>query len=239
MSQGAQFSDVMPRATFNGVDRTPIELNYSGITSGERQLLIPPGLIRPGQQLYLVLELEPDSPAPSLAVWLKPWFLRPQTQFRSVGYNWPGPAPNQPKMASANNSNITYATSIYQTGVEQGADGKSFGSPPDSATLAGRLDNWLQYDPLWLGAPKQEGAIPGDTVGTETVPEGVTVSTYLDDVWRIQLATERRIALWYPSHGDALAVTSEIEGEVGEIPPVFRFNYKVGVMTAIRQEGIF
>lgn len=238
MSQGAQFSDVLPKAAFNGVDRTPITLNLAGIASGERQLLIPPGQIRPGQQLYLVLEVSAIEPSENLAVWLKPWFLRPQTQFRSVGYNWPGPTANHPKMAASNNANISYATSIYATGIEQGADGKSFGAPADGATLAQRRENWLAYDPLWLGAPKQEASLPGDSVGSATVPEGVTVSTLLDDVWRIQLTHARRIVIWYPSHGDALAITSELEGQLEE-PPEFIFNYKVGVMTAIRQEGIF
>ena len=216
-SRGAQFSDIKPRAPFNGVD--PDAPGHG--------LIIPPSEgMQVGQQVYLVIDIwaEVASPLFGTDAYLyskRPLWLRPQTQFRRPGFNWPGPGGDHPP--TANSPGVTYASSIYSSGVEQGADGKSFGTPPDAASLAGRLASWLDYAPLWLSANKRLDSAPGDL---PPPPPGNNFSTLLDDEWVFPLTgvvggtvIQGRKALFVPAAGIALQFAD------GIVPPFVPEDY--------------
>lgn len=242
-SRGAKFSDIKPAAPFNGVNPD---------APGDGLIIPPHEGMQVGQQVYLVIDIYADVVSPlfgedAYLYAVRPLWLRPQAQFRRVGFNWPGIGGDHPP---TNSPTVTYASSIYSTGVEQGADGKSFGTPPDSPTIAGRLSQWLGYEPLWLSSAKRLDSAPGDL---PPAPAGNNFSTLLDDEWVLPLtglAGETRIqgrkALFVPAAGIALQFAKgfmdpsvpEDYPDVTEEGYHIHVQYKVGDANSVFQQDV-
>jgi len=206
------FSDISPLALGEfpqyqgGVEFTP---NGGGLEDETTRQFIPEtwDQFRPGQSVFFVIETNANGPLEvTTALRLRPWWLRPARQFRSVG---PGVAADQ------------YLVGPTPPGTS-GVDVVAFGPPDISIQRTNRL---------WMASPKRyELVAPFAPAGLSYSQNLDDVWEFPLEATPHTL----RKGFYYPALGHALAFTSEYVTEA-EIPTlhIVQLSWMVGATHAV------
>jgi len=219
--QGAVFTDIQPISAADAAYRPAVFVpNYEGLDDiANRQFVSETwDEFRIGQTIYVEIEIFLDVPGVT-AIRLRPWWLRPQREFRAVG---PGVTTDQYFVGPLGNN---------------GVDFFAFGAPGGSLAVTHRL---------WLSSPKRLDIVPpASPTGLSYSQFLDDVWEFpLEPQADVVAGWSRRWAFVYPAHGYALAFTSDYvgapgEGELEEITePTVELSWATGQTHAIVQENI-
>jgi hypothetical protein len=224
MPQGPEFTDIQPVSTSHGgyEGGESFVPNYSGLDlEGSRQRIAGTwDRFRIGQTIFLEFEVFLDVPGSIEAILLRPWWLRPQREFRAVG---PETTPDQ---------------YIVGPNGNDGVDVVAFG-PPDISLAA--------TERVWQTDTIREpiiGVANGVPVGKTFSNMIDNVWRIPIDAALVVPGYSFRKAWYWPAHGYQLAFTSELVGAPGQgapgeiVRPTLRVSWMTGATHSISQEGI-
>lgn len=212
---GADFSDIQPRN--NNGDLSVAFQSVPGTALGIDNGVIAPwtqnNVFRMGQQIFFWLGIanpaDPESGNFFTRVRLKPWWARPNTEYRQAfgGNGIPSGAPGANQVLPI--------------------DRRVFGVGPLANPL---LDN--RY--VWMPSPKRLDVTPFQTPPPPAAPVRNSDSVMLDDIWTVDMPAptdaayaakfvapqviSRWVPILYPAFGYALGFTYEVEVDNVQAP---------------------
>lgn len=235
MRRGAEFGDVQPRSVTTGLifnDFLLLDAAGPGLEYGQIQRVTGLNEFRLGQQiLFWIGVSNPIQTEEGVDNWisklrLKPWWMRPNSEFRSPGF---------PRQNSDINEEVFATTEEYIAS--------------DRAVFGGVTQDNNRY--VWIPSPKRLDVTPFDTPPPTIPPARHSDSLMLDDVWTWDLDNPnnatyqnafnlqgQQVSRWsvfmYPAMGYSLGFTwsAEFGNENAEfnVFPRVSVTYAIGTL---------